>query len=61
MVRDDDQVVEELKEGVNPEEDSSHFMAILVESLSILGKVQDALNVSVLLLHVYHCSVHVCT
>lgn len=44
--KDDDQVVEELKEGINPEDDSSHFMAIIVESLSILGKVHEALVVS---------------
>ena len=31
--------------GADPEEDSSHFMAIVIESLSVLGRVQDALDV----------------
>jgi len=39
------QVTEDLE--VDPEENSSHYMAILIESLSILGKVQDALNVRI--------------
>ena len=29
----------------DPEENSSHYMAILIEALSILGKVQEALDV----------------
>lgn len=41
-----DEVVESLAPGVDPEEDSSHYMAVLIESLSILGRVQDALDVS---------------
>ena len=40
-----DEVTESLDPGVDPEEDSSHYMAILIESLSILGRVQDALHV----------------
>ena len=32
--------------GVDPERDSNRYMAVLVEALSILGKVQDALDVS---------------
>ena len=40
-----EEVVESLTPGVDPEEDSSHYMAILIESLSILGRVQDALHV----------------
>lgn len=46
-----DEVVENLTPGVDPEEDSSHYMAILIESLSILGRVQDALQVRALTLH----------
>ena len=46
LYQDDDQVIEKMTPGVDPEEDSSHFMAILVESLSILGRVKDALDVS---------------
>ena len=42
-----DQVVESLAPGVDPEEDSNHYMAILIESLSILGRVQDALDVRI--------------
>ena len=30
---------------VDPEKDSSRYMAVLVESLSMLGRVQDALDV----------------
>ena len=41
-----EEVVENLTPGVDPEEDSNHYMAILIESLSILGRVQDALHVS---------------
>ena len=41
-----DEVVESLAPGVDPEDDSNHYMAILIESLSILGRVQDALDVS---------------
>ena len=43
-----DQVVESLAPGLDPEEDSNHYMAILIESLSILGRVQDALDVRIL-------------
>ena len=43
--RDDDQVTENMLAGVDPEEDSAHYMAILVESLSTLGRVTDALDV----------------
>lgn len=32
--------------GVDPEKDSGRYMAVLVEALSILGRVQDALDVS---------------
>ena len=42
-----DEVVESLAPGMDPEEDSNHYMAILIESLSILGRVQDALNVRI--------------
>lgn len=42
-----DEVVESLTPGVDPEEDSNHYMAILIESLSILGRVQDALDVRI--------------
>lgn len=42
-----DEVVESLAPGVDPEEDSNHYMAILIESLSILGRVQDALDVRI--------------
>ena len=42
-----DQVVESLAPGLDPEED----MAILIESLSILGRVQDALDVRTLYIH----------
>ncbi len=41
----DDQVMEVMKPGVDPEADSNHYMAILVESLSTLGRVKDALDV----------------
>lgn len=40
-----DEVTESLDPGVDPEEDSNHYMAILIESLSILGRVPDALHV----------------
>ena len=40
-----DEVVESLSPGVDPEEDSNHYMAVLIESLSILGRVQDGLDV----------------
>ena len=50
-----DEVVENLTPGVDPEEDSSHYMAILIESLSILGRVQDALQVRALILHLAQC------
>ena len=43
-----DEVVESLAPGVDPEDDSNHYMAILIESLSILGRVQDALHVRTL-------------
>lgn len=46
-----DQVVESLAPGLDPEEDSNHYMAILIESLSILGRVQDALDVRILYIH----------
>ena len=32
----------------DPEENSSHYMAVLIEALSILGKVEETLDVSVL-------------
>lgn len=32
-------------EDVDPDKDSNRYMAVLVEALSILGKVQDALDV----------------
>lgn len=41
-IRERDEVKEDL--GADPEEDSSHFMAIVIESLSVLGRVQDALD-----------------
>ncbi len=47
--RDDDQVMENMLAGVDPEEDSAHYMAILVESLSTLGRVADALDVRYML------------
>lgn len=42
--REDDVVRDEVGSGVDPEEDSNHYMAVLVEALSILGRVQDALD-----------------
>lgn len=53
LIRDDDQVIEEMTPEVDPEEDSSHYMAILIESLSILGRVQDSLDVRSFLTYVY--------
>lgn len=47
--REDDVVRDEVGSGVDPEEDSNHYMAVLVEALSILGRVQDALDVSSIL------------
>lgn len=42
-------VVSEVELGsVDPERDSHRYMAVLVEALSILGKVQEALDVSAL-------------
>lgn len=40
-------VLQEVTEDLNadPEENSSHYMAILIEALSMLGKVQEALDV----------------
>ena len=43
-VSNDDEVQEDLNE-TNPERNSSHYMAILIESLSILGKIQETLEV----------------
>lgn len=40
------EVLDEVSSDVDPEKDSSRYMAVLVESLSILGRVQDALDVS---------------
>ena len=38
------EVTEDL--NVDPEENSSHYMHVLIEALSILGKVEEALDVS---------------
>ncbi len=43
---EDDVVRDDIASGLDPEEDSGHYMAVLVEALSILGRVQDALDVS---------------
>ena len=40
------EVVEDL--SGDPEENSSHYMSILIEALSILGKIEETLNVCVL-------------
>jgi hypothetical protein len=45
--QEDEMVSDDVGSGVDPEKDSSHYMAVLVEALSILGRVQDALDVSV--------------
>ena len=39
------EVVEDL--SGDPEENSSHYMSILIEALSILGKIEETLNVCV--------------
>lgn len=46
---EDEMVSDEVESGVDPEKDSSRYMAVLVEALSILGRVQDALDVSCVL------------
>ena len=40
-------VIQEVVEDLSgdPEENSSHYMSILIEALSILGKVEETLNV----------------
>lgn len=39
-------MVEEDVSGGDPEADSQHFMAIIVECLALLGKLPDAVEVS---------------
>ena len=38
-------LLDEVEGEVDPEKDSGRYMAVLVEALSILGRVQDALDV----------------
>ena len=45
--QEDEMVSDEVASGVDPEKDSSHYMAVLVEALSILGRVQTALDVRI--------------
>ena len=41
---DSEEVIEDLSVP-NPEADSAHYMAILVESLNLLGKIPEAVKV----------------
>lgn len=43
---EDEMVSDIVESGLDPDKNSSQYMAILVEALSILGRVQDALDVS---------------
>ena len=38
--------VEEVEEGVDPEEDSGRYMGVLVQALSSLGRVHEAVEVN---------------
>jgi hypothetical protein len=44
------QLVEDL--NVDPEEDSDHFMTLLIESLALLGKIPEAIEVTK-----HHCRI----
>ena len=42
----DEPLCEDLDEHQDPEEDSKHFIAILIECLSLLKKIPEAVHVS---------------
>jgi hypothetical protein len=42
----DDPLYEDLDDAVDPEDDSKHFIAILIECLSLLNRIPESIHVS---------------